>query len=979
MKKYFGRGRSEIRSWLLNVWLKEGPPLCFLDGFPGVGKTDLALELLDLAERQGKWEHVVINEVAEDSKSVLESLMDLSSKLSLQGLPEMETVLFEQKTPSIGHAIEKALQRSVVIVIDHAQRLFVPDKGSPLPEMNKALSYLRNRPALRGRLLLLSDRFVEQDRYSEWIPRRTLRELAPEEAAEMFDARLKEVSAVVEIPWERKTRVLKTLHFNPRAVEALVGRLQSSTLDQIIADHPGLWGTEDPQIDRGFLKNLERDLLQQTMNEFSEIGQKRLWRLSVYRRNFQREALEKLGGPPDETAQWHASLITRFFLNFYRGSFTLNPIVREISLSHLKDESAEFKQAHSAAADYYLRPFTAKQMVGTYGKLAEYFAELRYHLVQAGRQDELSSIGHRFTDHLKQEIKMETPVPQGREELDYRIGVLTVLLQNAGARGLEYHLARCLQARNNPGDLQQAESHAQRSVGVGRQEAPWILLAHITRQLKGNAEAISVIRRGLRTLSDVEVAGPLFRLGAEILADDKKIENAVTMLKEGIKVIPPEKNLFSLYELGSEILCRGAKPAEAVALLREGIPRIPRQLGQQRLEVCAILLCAGSGIGGLEELISDAGNNSTSSYSAALGRILLRELGDDWVSAAKLAKSYRESFPRDPAFATHEALARLANEDNERALVALTSFPNFAADGSVMGWLEAFIHLRRGQSGEAERILEVYLKRQVNRALELNEPFLLRLWDEQESSPHGNRLCFNLPILPPSLTGVSRPVRRLQFANPVLRPRKPIPPSAGATRVDRTTPEIYISYAWGDDETDEGRQREKIVRGLCEAVRASGREIGRDKELLGSGHSIDRFGKDISKANRIIAVISEKYLHSEFCIVRELFRTYMTCRYESAEFQERVIAIMMDDAKPLMKSHFALANQWKEKNAAKRQHLSEHDPNRKNRDVWQLLDLAEEMVIHLPGMLEALNDIIMPQTMSKIVADDFQDVIRRLP
>jgi hypothetical protein len=195
MKKYFGRGRSEIRSWLLNVWLKEGPPLCFLDGFPGVGKTDLALELLDLAERQGKWEHVVINEVAEDSKSVLESLMDLSSKLSLQGLPEMETVLFEQKTPSIGHAIEKALQRSVVIVIDHAQRLFVPDKGSPLPEMNKALSYLRNRPALRGRLLLLSDRFVEQDRYSEWIPRRTLRELAPEEAAEMFDARLKEVDA----------------------------------------------------------------------------------------------------------------------------------------------------------------------------------------------------------------------------------------------------------------------------------------------------------------------------------------------------------------------------------------------------------------------------------------------------------------------------------------------------------------------------------------------------------------------------------------------------------------------------------------------------------------------------------------------------------------------------------------------------------------------------------------------------------------
>ena len=44
-KQFFGKTRFETLDWLLNVWLKEGPPVCFLQGFPGVGKTDLARDL----------------------------------------------------------------------------------------------------------------------------------------------------------------------------------------------------------------------------------------------------------------------------------------------------------------------------------------------------------------------------------------------------------------------------------------------------------------------------------------------------------------------------------------------------------------------------------------------------------------------------------------------------------------------------------------------------------------------------------------------------------------------------------------------------------------------------------------------------------------------------------------------------------------------------------------------------------------------
>src|SRR5271157_5618550 len=178
LKKYIGKNRAENLDWLLNVWLKEGPSVCFLQGFSGVGKTDLARDLRELAEKQGRWRHAVINEVADrTTPSVLESLMELSVALSHQGLAEMEAVLFEQTNPNLGYAVEKALQSPVVVILDEAQRFFRADSGTPLPEMNGILAFLRNRPSLQGRLLLLSDRIVEEARWSEWIPKRTLTEL----------------------------------------------------------------------------------------------------------------------------------------------------------------------------------------------------------------------------------------------------------------------------------------------------------------------------------------------------------------------------------------------------------------------------------------------------------------------------------------------------------------------------------------------------------------------------------------------------------------------------------------------------------------------------------------------------------------------------------------------------------------------------------------------------------------------------------
>ncbi len=265
--------------------------------------------------------------------------------------------------------------------------------------------------------------------------------------------------------------------------------------------------------------------------------------------------------------------------------------MREISLSHLRDDVVEFKQAHSGAADYHRRHFKAKRIVAGQKKLGESFAELRYHLVQAGREAELSDIGQRFTNHLKREIKAGSPVPIEREELDERIGVLTVLLKTGGAMGLEYHLARCLQKRGKPDDIQKAVIHSKCATGSGVPVHSWLLFAQLTTQKSGVNAAIDVIYEALKAVPAKQTLSDIYQLGAKILGGAGRTDEAVELLKSGIKVIPPDKSLSSLYQICADLLAKAGRNDEAVSLLQSGIKVIPPNKGLISLyQICADLL-----------------------------------------------------------------------------------------------------------------------------------------------------------------------------------------------------------------------------------------------------------------------------------------------------------------------------------------------------------------------------------------------------
>lgn len=105
---------------------------------------------------------------------------------------------------------------------------------------------------------------------------------------------------------------------------------------------------------------------------------------------------------------------------------------------------------------------------------------------------------------------------------------------------------------------------------------------------------------------------------------------------------------------------------------------------------------------------------------------------------------------------------------------------------------------------------------------------------------------------------------------------------------------IYISYAWGGES-------EKIVDLLDTELQGRNLKVIRDKRDLGYKGSITEFMKDIGKGNKVIVIISKKYLESENCMFE------LTQVYENKDFAKRIFPIILADAdiyKPLNRINY---------------------------------------------------------------------------
>lgn len=95
--------------------------------------------------------------------------------------------------------------------------------------------------------------------------------------------------------------------------------------------------------------------------------------------------------------------------------------------------------------------------------------------------------------------------------------------------------------------------------------------------------------------------------------------------------------------------------------------------------------------------------------------------------------------------------------------------------------------------------------------------------------------------------------------------------------------EIFISYAWKGES-------ESLVDRICDTFTSQGFQIRRDKSTLTYRDSIREFMDRIGRGKYIIAVVSDKYMKSEYCMY-EAYRMF-----QSPAFRERVFPIVLPDA-----------------------------------------------------------------------------------
>src|SRR5581483_10822746 len=200
MQNYIGKSHADLLHWLLNSWLPAGPPVCVLEGFSGVGKTSLARTLMVQSPKDMAAVMVTIPEG--ELSTVDDLLLDMATELSIAGHKEMADAV--SRGGSLASALDETLRSKVLIVIDEAQRAFIPGSGRPFNSLEKILQRVANRPALAGRIFLLSNQLVDRGRWSEPYEIRSLARLEPEEAESLLDNLLESVNRGDEVPLDRR-------------------------------------------------------------------------------------------------------------------------------------------------------------------------------------------------------------------------------------------------------------------------------------------------------------------------------------------------------------------------------------------------------------------------------------------------------------------------------------------------------------------------------------------------------------------------------------------------------------------------------------------------------------------------------------------------------------------------------------------------------------------------------------------------------
>jgi internalin A len=157
-----------------------------------------------------------------------------------------------------------------------------------------------------------------------------------------------------------------------------------------------------------------------------------------------------------------------------------------------------------------------------------------------------------------------------------------------------------------------------------------------------------------------------------------------------------------------------------------------------------------------------------------------------------------------------------------------------------------------------------------------------------------------------------------------------------------------------------------VVERLCQRLAQEGWNVLRDNKVIRPGELISGFMKRIGRADRVIVVLSDKYLHSSYCMT-ELHSIYQRSVGEKEDFLRRIIPLALDDVRfGTWRDRDRYAEYWETEFKDMEQgfrRLSVAD--------FALYKAMQDWANHVSDILTYVNDVLHPRGFEAIVKDDF--------
>lgn len=588
---FYGEQRKKHFNFFLSEWLKNGPAVAILQGVPGCGKTQLARDVAQNSDLRP----IFVLPQAESPDPVTELFTELAEALSDYGIFDLKQGMDRGPDADLFNQLFTVLRREkIFVIIDEYQRFFPATKTYPPKKWQTFIERLNNNPNTNGRLLILSNRAVMTARWSESCALRKLSGLTDTEAAAFLLELLGSADLTEEIESERLEEIGHRLGGNPRALKTLVGSLKYDTLDNLLSLAPDLFIPGDVNLDPHLVEDFERALIERALPEMDNDLLSFMRFMAVHRRPFTKEAFAEFNKSTISPKELRRQLIDRFLWDFSFGYDSIHPLAREISVSRLRAEKEEWREAHSLAANYHFRFFKATRQGGA-RRMAASYAELRHHLFEANRISELHLASEKLTRFALSQITkpIQSKVPENVEILEERIALISALPDKDRPKGLEYHLALCLKHRNIGDDYRNALGHVRKAVGQKAYYAVWLLLIELEYTINGIEAMLNAQKRALKFLGGGSNSFSVYLRCAQLLVKDSRLQDAIEVLEDGINT-PGVTCLSSLISRCSQYMEEAGKFDDAIRILKKGIdtPDIP-ELGTLYLR-CADLLAKTS-------------------------------------------------------------------------------------------------------------------------------------------------------------------------------------------------------------------------------------------------------------------------------------------------------------------------------------------------------------------------------------------------